>query len=168
MKKKQNNKQRPANDLPPAAFCDWWNPTGRDVISGADIGGHPDAERVWARKDPGRWSRRTYGVNANLAWLCEPYYQEYTRWVEAGRPKMPPFVSLAATVERQKQFWHEVSVELRAIIKPVPKAKQSDYDKGKAPWKEPIDERKALPAPNDTIDAEYTKLEDDDDSPIPF
>lgn len=124
MKKKQNNKQRPANDLPPVAFCEWWNPTGRDEISGADIGGHPDAERVWARKEPGRWHRRTYGTNANLAWLCEPYYQEYTRWVEAGKPKAEPFVSLAASMERVKQFWHGLASELSAIVKPVPKLEE--------------------------------------------
>jgi hypothetical protein len=124
MKKKQNNnnKQRPALDLPPAAFCDWWNPTGREQPSGADIGGHPDAERVWARKDPGCWNRRTYGINANLAWLCDNYRQEYFRWREAGRPKMEPFVSLALTTQEQAKRWKEIGGILRGAAKPIPAA----------------------------------------------
>ena len=76
-------------------------------------------------------------------------------------------MSLAATIERQKEYWHEVAGKLREIFKPVPKAKQRDYDKGKAPWKEPIDEQKALPEAG-VVDAEFVKLEGDDDEPIPF
>jgi hypothetical protein len=120
MSKKQNNKQRPARDLPPVDFCNWWNPTGIDELSGAAIGGHPDAERMWARKDPGRWNRREYGVNANLAWLCDNYYQEYTRWVEAGRPKTKPFVSLALTTEQQSKAWKVIGDILRGAAKPMP------------------------------------------------
>lgn len=149
-------------------FCEWWNPTGTQEPSGANIGGHPDSKRVWARKDAGKWSRRVYGMTAAQAWLVDRYRKEYQAWVDAGKPETPkPFISLAATVERQKEFWKGASKDLREIVKIVPKAKQRDYDKGKAPWKEPLDERKALPEGN-VVDAEFVKLEGDEDEPIPF
>ena len=167
MKKKQQPKRQTSREAPDA-FCDWWNPSRVEEPSGAAVGGHPDAKRVWARKDAGKWTRRTYGTTAAQAWLADCYRQEYEAWVAAGRPKQPePFVSLAATVERQKEFWHGVATDLRKIVKPVPKAKQRDYDKGKAPWKEPIDEKpKALPEP--FVEGEFTKLKGDEDEPIPF
>ncbi len=91
----------------PDDFCEWWNPTHRDRDSGADVGGHPDAERVWARKDPGRWVRRTYGVNARIAWNTQRYHDEYLSWVQFDRPHRGEFISLAATQERQMQFYRD-------------------------------------------------------------
>ena len=97
-------------DLPPTDFLTWWNPTGTDEESGAHKGGHPDAQRLWARKDPGRWTRRTYGVNANHAWLAAPYRNEYLAWVQAGKPaRAEEFVSLALPTEEQRARWAHVA-----------------------------------------------------------
>lgn len=167
MKKKQVvTKKKTYSREAPDAFCEWWNPTGTQEPSGANIGGHPDAKRVWARKDEGRWTRRVYGMTAAQAWMVDRYREEYQLWLDGGETGKP-FVSLAATVEQQKEFWKGLATTLRKAVKPVPKAKQRDYDKGKAPWKEPMDEQKALPEGN-IVDAEFTKLEGDEDEPIPF
>ncbi len=93
---------------PPEDFCRWWHPHGRDNQSGADIGGHPDAERVWARKDTGRWVHRTYGTTARIAWNSQNFRSAYDEWVQLGRPEREDFISLAATLERQKQFWKDL------------------------------------------------------------
>lgn len=123
MKKRKTKVEREANhpgNLPPIDFCDWWSPTGIQEPSGASVGGHPDAERVWARKDPGRWSRRVYGINANKAWLVGSIRAEYLRWVDADRPQQEPFVSICATAERQAEFAREVKALLAEIGKKMP------------------------------------------------
>jgi hypothetical protein len=102
----QPSRRKP--DLPTDEFCDWWNPSGVEEPSGASMGGHPDAERTWARKDPGRWTRRTYGINANLAWLSDVYRREYQRWLDAGKPEREKFVSLALTLKEQHEHWEEI------------------------------------------------------------
>ena len=61
MPKKKTTKRTSPREAPDA-FCEWWNPSGTEEPSGANIGGHPDAKRVWARKDAGRWTRRIYGT----------------------------------------------------------------------------------------------------------
>jgi hypothetical protein len=129
MKKKQqddNNDEAPAKALPPADFCNWWNPTGTEAISGAHIGGHTDADRVWARKDPGKWTRRRYGINATEAWECRPYRDEYQRWVDADRPECEPFVSLAATLDKQGEFWRGLTGTLAEIGKRMADAKAEE------------------------------------------
>jgi hypothetical protein len=113
---------------PPHDFCEWWSPSRRDHESGADIGGHPDAERVWARKDPGRWVHRTYGTNARIAWNAQRYRNEFLAWVDLGKPEREEFISLAAPVERQKQFWKELKTTISSIGKPMPKPETFDYD----------------------------------------
>lgn len=107
---------------------DWWNPTGREEPSGADIGGHPDAERVWARKDPGRWKRRTYGINAIIAWSCEYYRNEYLRWVDAERPKREPFVSIALPLDEQKKRWDALGLMPKEDRQPLPRATETEDD----------------------------------------
>ena len=92
---------------PPDDFSEWWYPYGRDPESGAHIGGHPDSERVWARKDPGRWVRRTYGVTARRAWNTQHYRSEFLSWIELGRPHRQAFTSLAASNQRQMQFYRD-------------------------------------------------------------
>lgn len=87
-----------------AEFVAWWEPIGKDHESGADAGGHPEAERVWARKDPGRWVHRTYGIPARIAWNTSVSREQYLAWVEVGRPEGEPFVGIAAPIEKQKQF----------------------------------------------------------------
>jgi len=98
--------------LPPDDFCEWWYPAKVDPISGASVGGHPDADRTWARKEPGRWNRRSYGINALTAWSCVIYREEFHAWIAAGRPQKEPFLSLVASPEKQKQF----AAELRQIL----------------------------------------------------
>ena len=167
MTKKKTTKRTTSREAPDD-FCEWWNPSGTEEPSGANIGGHPDAKRVWARKDVGKWERRIYGITAANAWLVLRYQQEYHAWKDAGRPESKePFVSLASPVQNQREFWRGLAAKLKEAAKPVPKAKQRDYDKGKAPWKEPLDEQKALPDPN-VVEGEFTKLEGDEDEPIPF
>ena len=109
---------------PPDDFCNWWYPSRRDHESGADIGGHPEAERVWARKDPGRWVRRTYGTTARIAWNTARIRGQYERWVELGRPKRKEFISLAATRARQFQFWKDLMpiYQWCFVGKSIPKA----------------------------------------------
>jgi hypothetical protein len=176
MRRRKSKVEREANapgNLPPVDFMDWWSVTGVHEPSGASVGGHPDAERVWARKDPGRWNRRTYGINANKAWHVASYRAEYSRWLDADRPQTEPFVSICKTAEEQVAFAKELKATLAQIGKPVPKPQPRDWDRGKAPRVEPIDEQpcvltdstqKALP--EGVVDAEFTKL--DDDEPILF
>jgi hypothetical protein len=107
--KRRAGRGRPANDytpsrkrdLPTDEFCDWWNPSGIDELSGAAIGGHPDAKRIHARKDPGRWTRRTYGTTANIAWQCETYREEFRRWLDAGKPEREKYVSIVLPLDKQ-------------------------------------------------------------------
>jgi hypothetical protein len=122
MKKKQqsNNHKPKPKDHPTDDFCEWWNPTGVDEPSGAAIGGHPEAKRVHARKDPGRWVRHTYGITAVLAWQCRIYRDEYQRWVDAGKPEREPYVSIAAPLERHRELARELSAIVRRIGKPMP------------------------------------------------
>lgn len=115
-------------------FIVWWSPCGKDRESGADTGGHPDAFRVWARKDPGRWVRRSFGISALMAWNAQCYRSEYLRWIDAGRPEQEEFISLAATLERQKQFWHDLKPIIAKIGKPMPKVLPLDYDKAEMPF----------------------------------
>lgn len=113
---------------PPAEFMAWWNPFGIDQESGASAGGHPEAERIWARKDPGRWVHRTYGIPARIAWNTNPYRQEYLAWVAIGRPEGEPFVGIVASIEKQKAFWKELKPIIAKIGKEVPKPLLLDYD----------------------------------------
>jgi hypothetical protein len=151
MRKKKVNEEEEPRTRPPDAFCEWWNPSGTDAISGASIGGHPEAERVWARKDPGRFARRTYGINAVLAWTTVMYREEYLRWIDADRPEQEPFVSMCMTLEQQKAFYKQLSGTLAQIGKPMP-----------------TEDKQPLPLPEGVVDAEFTKLDEDGDEPIPF
>lgn len=149
-------KEKAPADSPPDEFCAWWNPTGTQQPSGADVGGHPDARRVWARKDPGRWTRRTYGLNAITAWQCQCYRSEFNAWIGADRPEGEPFVSLAATLERQGEMWREMKSTLAKIGKKVPSTDEPARRKLLQEQKV-----KLLNEPG-VIDAEFTKVDDDD------
>lgn len=112
----KRDKSEPSKlEEPPTDFLEWWYPSKRDPESGADIGGHPDSERNWARKDPGRWVHRQYGIKAKIAYNTQHYRNEYLIWVELGKPYRDPFISLAATKERQKQFWQELKSTISKI-----------------------------------------------------
>jgi len=121
MSRKKQTDKAPAEG-PPDDFCDWWNPSGTHEPSGASVGGHPDAVRVWARKEPGKWLRRTYGIAASHAWLVQCYRGQYQEWLDAGSPtNLPHFVSLAEPMPEQTAFWKRLGASLKAIVKPMPK-----------------------------------------------
>jgi hypothetical protein len=120
-------KPKPREEVP-SGFRQWWEPWGVDKDSGASVGGHPDAYRVWARKDPGRWRRRHYGVLTPIAWITALYRDEYERWVDAGRPERENFISLAASLERQKQFWRDLKPIIERIGKPMPEVQLPEED----------------------------------------
>jgi hypothetical protein len=142
MKKKAKHREQAPTEGPPDDFCEWWNPSGTDALSGASVGGHPDAIRTWARPEShGRFARRHYGISAVLAWTAAPYRQEYHEWVRNGRPERNPFVSMAATVKRQSEFWTGLKGLLPSVGRPMPKPQPRDWDQGKAPHVEPIDEQ---------------------------
>ena len=100
---------------PPADFLQWWEPSGTDEESGASIGGHSDAERVWARHDPGKWARTTIGITAREAWNTWIYRDEYETWISRGRQPRAEFRSMAASLGRQQQFWQELRKTLANI-----------------------------------------------------
>jgi len=98
------------------SFVAWWEPSGTDPESGASVGGHPDARRVWARKDPGRWLRRRYGIPTESAWNIARYVIEFSSWQEAGSPEPDfPFISLAASLGEQATYWGELKPILERI-----------------------------------------------------
>lgn len=118
---------------PPADFCEWWNPTGVDT-TGASLGGHVDAERVYVRKESGRLIRRTYGINAVLAWACARYRNEYEDWVASGRPERRKLTtSHALPTNEQTTRWRMLKESLQRLIKPIPKAQAMDYEPGAGP-----------------------------------
>lgn len=107
---------------PPMAFMAWWNPGEKDPDSGAHVGGHLKAARIWARKDPEGWKRRVYGVSAEQAWNTLCFREEFNTWTAMGSPERPEeFISLAATTERQKEFWGGLKNVIAQIGKKVPK-----------------------------------------------
>ncbi len=115
-------------DDPPQEFCEWWHPHRRDQQSGADIGGHPDAERVWARKDTGRYVHRNYGTSARAAWNAQRYRNEFLAWVQIGRPQREDFISLAAHLDQQLQLLRNLKAILKDVGKPMPKPQPFDRD----------------------------------------
>lgn len=120
MKKKKEEPTAPRDDSPPDEFCDWWYPKKEDPQSGASIGGHPDAARMWARKDPGHWTRRAYGITAATAWLVPRFRAQFNAWKAAGSPKREEeFISLALPLEEQSKCWTELSLVLKTGGKDV-------------------------------------------------
>jgi hypothetical protein len=102
----------------PTDFRQWWEPWGIDKETGASIGGHPDSYRIWARKEPGRYFHRHYGINTESAWMTKYIRVEYDSWLNAGSPqRMDDFVSLAIPIERQKLFWNELRPTISKITK---------------------------------------------------
>jgi hypothetical protein len=98
---------------PPEEFVTWWVPRDTQELSGASIGGHMDATRVWARKDPGGWVRRRYGIEAELAWNMACYRESYDAWHSAGSPQPDEdFVSVALPLDEQKARWQRIEAIL--------------------------------------------------------
>lgn len=106
---------------PPADFLAWWIPFDKDLESGASVGGHPESLRVHARKDPDGWKHGVFGVPAKIAWNSDEFRQEFLIWQSVGSPARPEeYVSIAASLERQKQFWHDLKPVIDKIGKPIP------------------------------------------------
>lgn len=131
---------------PSEGFRRWWEPEGTDEPSGACIGGHPDAHRIWARKEPGRWARTRSGTTTAIAWLSEYYRNQYDAWVDAGKPKTEPFISICASPERQVEWAKATKGIIAQIGKPIPKVTPKELNaearRMSLPHKmiEPIDE----------------------------
>jgi hypothetical protein len=114
-----------AHPLP--SFVAWWRPDHFDEVSGAHVGGHPNAHRRWSRKEAGGWRHKWYGVSCADAWNTARYVRQFDAWQSAGSPEKPtPFVSVATDIERQKQFWHDLKGVISQIGKPMPAITEGD------------------------------------------
>ncbi len=100
---------------PSQAFIAWWEPDGVDVDpSGADIGGHHEARRTWARKDETGWTRQIFGLSTPDAWNTAHYVEEFNAWEAAGSPDpITPFVSVSVSRDRQARFWKDIRQTIR-------------------------------------------------------
>lgn len=115
------------NPHPSMRFRAWWEPSERDSISGADVGGHPEARRQWSQKHPDGYVHNWYGTGAEAAYNCAPYREEYEAWILAGRPEKPvPFVSICATPQEVQKFWHDLKDVVANIDKKMPKVSKGD------------------------------------------
>jgi hypothetical protein len=107
---------------PPAEFISWWSPFDIDQESGASVGGHPDAIRVHARKEPGRWTRKIYGVPLRVAWNTACYVNEFEAWKSAGSPEpVKETICIQSTIEEQLGFWRGLKSIVDRIGRKMPK-----------------------------------------------
>ena len=113
---------------PTLAFVGWFEPDSTDPVSSVSVGGHPDARRRWARKDPGVWKHKWYGTSTLDAWNSAYYVEQFDAWQRLGSPESEPFVSIAAPYERQQRFFSELKHIISLIGKPMPKPEVKDYD----------------------------------------
>lgn len=98
-----------------------------DRESGAHIGGHPDARRIWARKDDGRWVQRTYGTGARIAFNSRCYVEEYEAWKAVGSPRrIKDFMSDAAPYVKQQRSWRDLKAIIGKIGKKIPSITAGD------------------------------------------
>ncbi len=110
------------NNFPSERFKHWWEPVGQDSISGAHIGGHPSAYRCWSRKEPRGYTHRFYGIATVEAWNTAFYIEEFNAWIELGSPGKEPFVSVAATPEKQREFFKQLKPIINRIGRAIPDA----------------------------------------------
>jgi hypothetical protein len=91
---------------PQKSFVQWWEPWGFDSKTGASKGGHEKAYRLWARPEPdGSYAHGWYGVKTVEAWNDKEYFEQYREWLNAGMSsRAKDFISIAATLERQKEY----------------------------------------------------------------
>ncbi len=107
----------------------WWTPVDFDEISGAHVGGHHNAYRKWSRKTAEGWSHKNYGVSVWDAWNSAEYIEEFDAWQSAGSPEQSePFVSVAASIERHKEFWSGLKGVIDRIGKKVPRPTVMDKE----------------------------------------
>lgn len=114
---------------PSQDFLSWWEPFDTEQESGASLGGHPDASRIWARRDAHGWKRRRYGISAENAWNSAEFFNQFDAWRLSGRPERPEeFVSIAAPLERQREFWSSLKKLIFGSVKKFPDPLPHDYD----------------------------------------
>jgi hypothetical protein len=110
---------------PPSLFRTWWQPTHIDPTSGASVGGHPDALRIWARPEETRgYAHGRYGIHTLVAWNMQYYRDQFNEWKHQGYPeRATEFVSLSAPLSRQGEYWKRLE-PIRQMIgrKPAEKA----------------------------------------------
>jgi hypothetical protein len=105
------------HEHPSIAFTTWWRPDHFDPVSGAHVGGHPEAHRRHARKDPDGWKHRWYGVSTLDAWNCANYVGDFETWQKVGSPKKPdPYISITATFKRQKEYMRDAKPLLGMML----------------------------------------------------
>lgn len=127
-------------EQPPKKFVAWFEPNRIDKVSGASVGGHPDAYRIWARHDFGGWRRKRYGMTAEVAWNTRRLREQFE---SGGAATEQPFVSVAMPLAEQ----HRPNV--RDLCKPIPrltpKEIQAEARRMNQPWRliEPLDEKVA-------------------------
>jgi hypothetical protein len=137
--------QRRWNPHPPEQFAQWWPAVGWQQTEAA-------TERAWK------------GVSIEDAFNCEAVRVVYREGKETGTLFEKPEINDPDRGLSIRERLTKLKALIAQIGKPMTKPLQRDWDKGKAPWKEPIDEQKALPEAG-VVDAEFTKLEDEE---IPF
>ena len=100
---------------PSAAFTAWFEPFEFDQTTGAHIGGHREASRIWSRKQPdGSHQRHRYGISTLNAWNISRITAEFTAWSQLGSPDQPqPFISLCAPLSTQRAFYDSLKLSLK-------------------------------------------------------
>lgn len=71
-----------------ASFKTWWNTYSTDSVTGAGVGGQPDARRRWAQPiGNGKWAKRYYGEIAERAFKAKGYHHWWSQWKLDGEPR---------------------------------------------------------------------------------
>jgi hypothetical protein len=128
-------------EQPPKKFVAWFEPNRIDKESGASVGGHPDAYRIWARQDQGQWRRKRYGMTAEVAWNTKRLREQFER-----RPaNEPPFISVALPLAKQQP--PDVSHLCKPMPRPTAKETQAEARRLGLPHRmiEPLDEVAEIP-----------------------
>ncbi len=116
---------------PSQSFIRWFEPHSIDPESGASVGGHTEANRIWARKDSDGWMRRNYGISTVNAWNTARIIEEFDAWQEIGSPEGEPLISVAAPLDQQLNFWRGLKDTISKIGKKMPKPTVMDSESTK-------------------------------------
>lgn len=68
-------------------FKKWWEPYTHDPKTGAEIGGHPEAYRLFVKPTG---ERKHYGIKVEEAFMTQMYRDEYHQWLKDGQPPRDP------------------------------------------------------------------------------
>ena len=111
----RHSDDKPKQEIP-VRFRQWWEPWGHCKVTGASIGGHPEAYRLWARPEKQGYSHRHYGIETRKAWIMQRFRDEYDAWVRVGMPNRPQdFISISGSVEKQGEFWKGIKTIMTKI-----------------------------------------------------